>query len=117
MKLLDGTPIDETQFKTWLAALRSGKYEQTEGCLEDAGGYCCLGVACQVLIEKPIKDSWGYIQGWHPVSQSEAPNWLVRIDDDLEFRTGTSVARRNDELNSTFAEIADVLEATYGVPK
>lgn len=42
-------------FKTkWVKALRSGKYLQTKGNLFDAdandgqGGYCCLGVACEI---------------------------------------------------------------------
>lgn len=28
-----------------VAALRSGKYKQTDGALKDGDGYCCLGVA------------------------------------------------------------------------
>ena len=33
----------------WIAALRSGKYKQGEGCLNDGhGGFCCLGVLCDV---------------------------------------------------------------------
>jgi hypothetical protein len=32
-----------------IAALRSGKYEQTKGCLHNDEGYCCLGVAEYVL--------------------------------------------------------------------
>lgn len=42
----------------WINALRSGKYSQTEGCLRDGKGYCCLGV----LTDIAIKD--GVIEGW-----------------------------------------------------
>ena len=35
--------------QVWVPALRSGKYEQTKGFLPDDHGYCCLGVACDVL--------------------------------------------------------------------
>ena len=34
----------------WIAALKSGKYKQTRGCLNDGNGYCCLGVLCEVFI-------------------------------------------------------------------
>lgn len=33
----------------WVNALRSGKYTQTQNCLYDGEGYCCLGVLCDVL--------------------------------------------------------------------
>jgi hypothetical protein len=32
----------------WLAALRSGKYQQGEGALNKDGKFCCLGVLCDV---------------------------------------------------------------------
>ena len=38
--------------KKWIAALRSGKYSQTKEYLQDSRGYCCLGVACEILIPK-----------------------------------------------------------------
>ena len=33
----------------WIAALKSGKYTQGQGCLRKNGKYCCLGVAADVL--------------------------------------------------------------------
>jgi hypothetical protein len=34
----------------WVAALRSGKYNQGRAYLKDAAGnYCCLGVLCDIL--------------------------------------------------------------------
>lgn len=47
----------------WVAALRSGEYEQTKGYLgrtvtKDDGtqvmGYCCLGVLCQVAVAEGV---------------------------------------------------------------
>jgi hypothetical protein len=39
----------------WVAALRSGRFEQCKGALAkvdcDENGYCCLGVACEIAIE------------------------------------------------------------------
>lgn len=36
----------------WIAALRSGKFKQGMGWLEDDGKYCCLGVACRIAHPK-----------------------------------------------------------------
>lgn len=35
----------------WLEALESGEYQQTHGhgLRDKGGGYCCLGVACEVM--------------------------------------------------------------------
>jgi hypothetical protein len=33
----------------WIAALRSGQYNQGRGKLKSSNGYCCLGVLCDVL--------------------------------------------------------------------
>lgn len=49
--------MKKSDVKKWVKALRSGEYEQDKGhlCLEDEIGgdsfYCCLGVACDVLVE------------------------------------------------------------------
>ncbi len=33
----------------WIAALRSGKYEQGQGALRDGDSFCCLGVLCDLF--------------------------------------------------------------------
>lgn len=35
--------------RSWEEALRSGKFEQTESCLKNADGHCCLGVLSEIL--------------------------------------------------------------------
>jgi len=35
--------------KKWVKALRSGKYKQSREMLKNSGGYCCLGVLCEIL--------------------------------------------------------------------
>src|SRR5579864_8820013 len=35
--------------KMWIAALRSGQYKQGKGALSSESGFCCLGVALDVL--------------------------------------------------------------------
>lgn len=43
----------DTELKTeWVAALRSGDYEQGRSQLSYDGKYCCLGVLCEILVNK-----------------------------------------------------------------
>src|SRR5690349_4293104 len=44
----------------WLNALRSGEYTQTTGRLHDSqtGGYCCLGVLCDLAERKGLVERW-----------------------------------------------------------
>lgn len=44
----------------WLQALESGRYRQINGRLGSGNGYCCLGVACEILharlgVEKAVR--------------------------------------------------------------
>lgn len=36
----------------WVAALRSGRYQQGMGSLERRGAYCCLGVLCELGVKR-----------------------------------------------------------------
>jgi len=38
--------------KRWLKALRSGEYVQSQGCLHDNAGYCCLGVLTDLFLKE-----------------------------------------------------------------
>jgi hypothetical protein len=38
----------------WVAALKSGKYQQCQGRLRNDNAFCCLGVLCDIL----DKDKW-----------------------------------------------------------
>lgn len=44
--------------ETWLAALRSGKYEQGEGALEFDGSFCCLGVLQHAVCGRTVRDDY-----------------------------------------------------------
>lgn len=60
--------MKKSDVKKWVKALRSGEYDQGEGYLcsesEISGDsfYCCLGVACDVLVEgywrKALPNLW-----------------------------------------------------------
>jgi hypothetical protein len=44
----------------WLQALESGGYPQGRYRLVDQDGYCCLGVACEILGLKRVSDFGGF---------------------------------------------------------
>lgn len=92
--------------RKWIAALRSGKYDQGRGQLATINGYCCLGVACEIsglpygasYAELPLA-----VRDWLGI-ESYNPNLLG---------VGACATVANDTLHMSFAEIADALEKTY----
>lgn len=56
--ILEGR-MDPNVKADWLTALRSGDYKQTQGCLRDDTGYCCLGVLTDLWVK-------GSSVEWHP---------------------------------------------------
>jgi hypothetical protein len=100
----------------WIAALRSGKYEQTVGKLHDSGGYCCLGVAAKEFVSDSVKvvvDADGI--GTYDGDNAEAPLYVV---DALglfnvcggSLGHGEALTEINDN-GATFNRIADLLES------
>lgn len=125
---LDYPPKEAVQ--EWIDALRSGEYKQSRNRLQDANGYCCMGVACELFIPKEKQwrhandQSAGLLKGHTPGGeQSEAPEWLKNIDlITAKLSKGTSLVMLNDgywhstdavHLSLTFDEIADVLQLLY----
>ncbi len=117
------TKEDIEQIKIWIAALRSGEYNQTTQMLHNAEGYCCLGVACKLFIENPRIDSSGFIGGSTPQYQTNAPQWLDEISEIFsdatvgkeidDFSRVVSIINLNDKYRFTFEEIADLVEAVF----
>lgn len=106
--------INEQQLLKWIQALDSGKYKQSKGELQNRDGYCCLGVACRVLLPKKSLnlDSEGFLQGGFPESH-DSPQWLIDVNEDFSNKTGETLVFLNDELKFTFSEIATLLELVY----
>jgi hypothetical protein len=117
MNKLLKTKEDMQQFKIWIKALRSGKFKQTRETLQDNEGYCCLGVACEVLIpehEKVRRVGDNSLSGALPSAQPGAPGWLKVISFDIAKHTDNiELAEINDTEGLSFDEIADILESTY----
>lgn len=119
--------------KAWVRALRSGTFPQDRGALKSDAGYCCLGVACEVIPEGLTQEPYSELDG-----ERFAGGGIIafRSGDD-EARTGVlpritaralgfnrsnpsvqlepsgvrSLASLNDSGNYTFDQIADIIES------
>jgi hypothetical protein len=108
--------------KRWVQALRSGKYQQATGVLYDGNGYCCLGVACDVLGIKFLQDGDGDFYADILCEYGALCILPPQVRDMLGLRTrsgGSNVELTGSgrtmltELNDdgvTFPEIADIIE-------
>jgi hypothetical protein len=117
----------------WVEALRSGEYKQTREELYDGnGGYCCLGVLCDLAIKDGVLDKWDdYIDRWYPNSDelegagleglwaddellpAKAQHWagLTNHAPNVPFQdTKKSLSILNDEFRLDFNTIADLIE-------
>jgi hypothetical protein len=94
--------------KQWLEALESGEYRQTVEKLHDDKGFCCLGVACEILdIPSAKKGSTWMYDGCDVYASAEVVQKLHLHDSHgalATFGLG-SLANMND-AGSTFAQIA-----------
>lgn len=105
----------------WVAALRSGDYEQGRSALNYNGRYCCLGVACEVAIEAGVavrrQEFWnGEVR--YDNENSALPRrvreWLSAEADD-PLLNGHAAIHRNDPLGQSFEEIAQAIEVEAGL--
>ena len=109
------TKFELKKTKEWIKLLRSGKYKQTRGTLQDEYGYCCLGVAC-TMSDKSSKDECGILIGAAPTRQNSNPRWITRVHEKFERASShtTDLTALNDKIDQySFDEIADCLEAVF----
>ena len=102
--------IDKKFFKSWVKALRSGKYKQGFGKLksEASGRYCCLGVACHLKAKQTKKAVRKFT--FHRVAldgDGFAGSWL------LPREQQKYLTNLNDVKKLTFNQIADYIERKY----
>lgn len=91
--------MDKERKAKWVAALRSGEYEQGSGILhdKDTNKYCCLGVL-HVVAGVPLSQIEGKAFG-------QSCSLLGSDVNDLMF------VKMNDSERLSFAQIADYIEA------
>jgi len=93
--------------KKWAKALRSGKYKQARGQLRKMGGYCCLGVLCDVV----APDGWGKcLGGYQHRGYTSVLGHGVMTDAGIGNVDESCFVTLNDERKATFEEIADVVD-------
>lgn len=95
----------------WVKALRSGEYQQAKDHLRRGGGFCCLGVLCEISGTGAWQERGGffdYIIGDWRASQYLPPilRSQYRISDDQ----CDPLMSMNDK-GVPFEEIADYIEA------
>lgn len=110
----------------WIEALRSGKYEQTQGLLrrtawldQSVHSFCCLGVACD-LIKDDVKGGWN-LNNYFVFNDDEgiAERLDTGLDGYLREKFGIShdlhelCIRLNDTYQFTFEMIARVVECMF----
>jgi hypothetical protein len=98
--------------KKWLAALRSGKYEQARGVIRADDKFCCLGILCEVL--RP-----GSTEAFNLIATENITKILDGEDFGLLEWNRNRLASMNDGMSfygesfhpHSFKEIADWIEA------
>lgn len=66
----------------WIAALRSGEYEQGKNKLRGSEGFCCLGVLCDLYSQEPFTQGWKF-NGEYEKSPLPMDYWY--FDGESEF--------------------------------
>jgi hypothetical protein len=92
--------------KAWLAALRSGEFEQGNNFLKSGVRYCCLGVACELAERAGVGHAWPGSSP-HDLRTSFVP---PNVQQWLGIHHEHTFASMNDQGKS-FSEIADYAEA------
>lgn len=103
--------------KTWLKALRSGKFKQGKGqlCSDDRSEHCCLGVAYVAITGKPVYDKTAeYLKnGKFGLSEDVQMALACANDGDVddEFKElGLPQPRLNNNGKASFNSIANWIE-------
>lgn len=108
--------------RKWLDALKSGDYKQAKGSLRTSSGYCCLGVACDIV------DPDGWNGDKHTGQKSYLPEHVARklgmnvkpcvnLSRDEAWGRGdyddrpVALSWLNDRRDWSFTEIAELIEA------
>ena len=92
--------------ESWVEALRSGEYDQTCEQLRTEGGFCCLGVACDISRLSEWKKIKGFFEYDHSINVPPytVQKWAGLTDPDIHH-----LIHMND-TGKTFYDIADYIE-------
>lgn len=120
--------MNARNIKKWVAALRSGEFQQGRNFLSQEGKFCCLGVAC-VLAKRdglPVEVKYCSCSGCDgkavvydgdtAILPPSVRDWLGLDERDPHATyAGESykLSRLNDDGGFNFADIADIIERSY----
>ncbi|MDE3022804.1 MAG: hypothetical protein KGI54_13260 [Pseudomonadota bacterium] len=97
---------------SWIAALESGEYCQTTGALRKDGGYCCMGVAADLL--NPM--GWRTVEGkeyWQDAHMEAVPYVEIKSVSGLPLFFLFTLPEMNDEGHD-FLKIAQTIRERAG---
>lgn len=115
MEIIKTIKMKRADAKTWLSALRSGKYKQGSHYMhhEVHDTYCCLGVLQMCVSGKIV----------YQEDMDELPSYEWLKEHDIEFynagfdtcdpyfeSVGATATELNDQFKFSFNDIADILE-------
>lgn len=98
--------------KEWVAALRSGKYRQTRAYLRTNEGFCCLGVACDLMAPETWETISGSVYSFRG-NDANLPKEVARKLN-LTYEAEDRLTVLNDDKAYTFNRIADYIEENRG---
>ena len=101
----------------WVAALRSGEFEQTSGVLANRGrtAHCCLGVLCEVAIKEGLsmevrpRSEFTCFNDEDANLPAEVLDWAGMESALGSYSDGRPLVVLNDE-GHPFEQIANVIE-------
>lgn len=98
--------MDNIYIDAWIAALRSGEYEQTTECLQDRCGYCCLGVGADVVRKidhlRLPKDAEGFLIG-----STLGDNFYRRVTQRLGLKSAQGYVRVTRDIYNKMRDVID----------
>lgn len=102
----------------WIAALRSGEYEQGQYQLRYEDSYCCLGVLCELGVKAGVIQPAERVgEGDYEYAQhtsflpSDVYDWSELVDVRVKGILATNrLTSMNDSQKLSFIEIADFIE-------
>jgi hypothetical protein len=109
----------------WVSALRSGEYAQTKQFLRKGGGFCCLGVLCDLHQRRTNAGEWEDVEGRLEAAYvcsldednysrtclpEDVYEWADCAPDPSAAEVGLPLAVLNDDHGYTFDLLADLIE-------
>ena len=113
--------LTKSQYERWIKALRSGDYPQTQGCMQDDKGFCCLGVLMHIEGEDIFfgeedddYNNYNLVYSWvdFPDITVKCPAHPVNSGEMNQMPLSTKLVDMNDSGHS-FEEIADTIVEAY----